>query len=642
MAEVNVMQQLSNSGTDTRSDDRYKAIGLDFNPFPLMPTPSKVKFVSGKDRKEKVRAILEQVERVKNGNSITMGIIGDYGLGKSHLLKHIEYKLSRDPETNPDENIVSYIHRPYDPREKCDLCYLCSSIIDYLNLSRKEDFLTSLAQRAFSKVAIKIIEKKQWNKLTKIRLKDKISYFSKKRTERYQKTVLPYLKNDFGSIYDMEEEIDFYKLKKAVIDEITEQFETKNSDRSDYIDTFFFEKITEMFFEDESDEAWNGIKEQFSRSNNEARKFIKTVINTAKYVDYRIFAILLDEIDQIPENELKMLLGELTIFIEESGEKAPPPNLLFVLSYTPKPELLSPFYERRLSSRIGLERISKEDTKEMIVDYLNEARGPCRSLTPFDEESIVSIWEKSRGGQIGDILKSCFWMIEEMADKRLRAIDALAEISKNMESDSGLVYLPPPKAITIPIKPSQLDRKRVLSLYDSKKRNAERSKLLEDAVRTLCKTQKNYSFDSFTITGVADKKRRLETKGGKKKSREVDIYLTGQKGKGPEEIIDIEIKAYDRYDRNNRNSVKLNELEGSFELLERKQIDKLIIFTVTDLNSEVQNKMREFENRVAGCQIDEDQLAQLIYSTDNNFFGRELKQEEAKQVALDIGLIEYL
>ena len=105
MVGVNAMPRSSSSNT------KYKDIGLDFNPFPLMPTPRRVKFVSGEDRKGKVRTIINQIMRVKNGDSITMGIIGDYGLGKSHLLKHIEYKLSRAPEMNPDENIVVYIHR---------------------------------------------------------------------------------------------------------------------------------------------------------------------------------------------------------------------------------------------------------------------------------------------------------------------------------------------------------------------------------------------------------------------------------------------------------------------------------------------------------------------------------------------------
>lgn len=622
------MQQSSNSNT------KYKDIGLDFNPFPLMPTPIRVKFVSGGDRKEKVRTIINQIMRVKKGDSVILGLIGDYGLGKSHILKHMEYKLSREPEMIPDENIVVYIHRPYDPREKCDLCYLSSLIFEYLDLTLKEDFFTYMMQKLYSKVAIKVIEEKEWKRFVRIHLRDKIFGFMKERIEWYRKTIISRLKNDFRNIYEMEEEINLYKLQKAVVEELKDHFETKNADRPNYVDIFFLEKIADMFFEDRREGAWEKISAQFTKSNKEARKFIKTVINISNYVGYRIFAVLLDEIDQIPEDDLKMFLGELTVFLEESGEKAPPPHLLFILSYTPKPELLSPFYERRLGLRIGLEKISKEDTREMILDYLNEARSPSKLLAPLDNESIVTIWQSCRGGEVGDILKCCFWTVEWIAEG-LELREALSKVLQNIESLPGS---PPPEATSELIKPSHLDRERVLALYDSKEGNAERSKELEDAVRTLCVALKNYPLNSVIITSVADRRRRLDTKGGKRKSREIDVYLTRKREKEPEEKIAIEVKAYKRKEK--MNYVKLNDLEGPFELLEKRVIDKLIILTVTDLDIEVLNKMREFRDRAAKCQIDEDQLAQLLYSTDKNFFGRELKKEEAKQVARATGLLE--
>ena len=283
----------------------------------------------------------------------------------------------------------------------------------------------------------------------------------------------------------------------------------------------------------------------------------------------------------------------------------------------------------------------------MIKDYLNEAinfsgsvklKEPVRSLDPFDDESVADIWEQSRGGQIGEILKSCFWKIEELVNNQPKQFGPPGEGLKEevLEPQMGQI---PVEEDSIPIKPSKLDRERVLALYDSKKRNSDRSKLLEDAVRTLCKAQKNHTLNSVTIRDVSDSRRRLDTKGGKKKTREVDIYLTRQKGKGPQEIVDIEIKAFNR---KKESCVKLNDLEGSFELLERKIIDKLIILTVTDLDNEVLNKMKRFGGKAAICQINESQLAQLIYSTDKSFFGRDLKKEEAIGVAEDIGLIEYL
>lgn len=632
MEEANAMQSLSN---------KYGDIGLSFNPFPLMPTPIRVKFVSGKDRKDKLKTIFEQITRVKKGMPVCVGIIGDYGEGKSHIMKHIEYRLSRDPETNPDENIAVYIHRPYDPREKCDLCYLCSLIIEYLNLSQREDFLSHLVQKLYATVAIQMLKAKEWKKITKINLGSRIlGYIYPKPLENFRIALVSGLENDFRSIVNMEEEIDFYKLRHMVIERLKINFETRNPDRSNYIDMFFLEKLTELFFEDHRDETLKGISDQFNRNNKEARKFLKTVLNLAGYVGYRIFALLVDELDQIPEEDMKMLLGEITVFLEETGEKAPPPNLMVILSYTPKPSLLSPFYMRRMGLKIGLGTVSKEDTREMILDYLNEARTPSKVLAPFDNQRVIDIWQASQG-RIGDILECCFWIIEEVTDRRLESVteDVLREVLTRYQA-KDLPALAPLDAVLIPLEPSKLDCERVLNFFESKQGAAERSKILENATRILCMALKNHPLDSTFITSVADRRRRLKIEGGRKKSREVDVYLTRQRINEPEKIIAIEVKAYKI--RKKRCYVKLEDLEAPFELLERKMVDKVIILTTADLDPDVINKMKGFKNKAVRCQLDDGQLAQLIYSTDTNFFGKELTFDEAKQVAEKIGLLEHL
>ena len=618
------------------SSTKYRHIGLDFNPFPLMPTPITAKFASGEDRKEKVRTITSQIARVKAGDSITMGIIGDYGLGKSHILRHIEYKLSEEPEMNPGENLVIYIHRPYDPREKCDLCYLCSLICECLDNALKEDFLAYLIRKLYSRVAIKVLETNEWKKLVRTGFGDSlVGFVRRQRSENHRKDLVSSLKDDFRSIYEKEEEVDFGKLRTAVIEELGGHFETRDADRPDYIDSFFLEQMADMFFEDMRQGAWERISTRFKTTNKEARKFLKTIVNISHYAGYRIFAILLDEIDQIPQPDLHMLLGELTLFLEESGEKAPPPHLFFILSYTPKLESLSSFYERRLALKIGLERISKEDTRDTIVDYLNQARRPSESLAPFDNDSVASIWHSCRGGEVGDILKCCFWIVEWMATGS-KLQEAVSRVLENTDA------LSPPPALEVTmdlVRPTPLDRERVLELYDSIEVNAERSKKLEDAVRALCISSRHCPLNSMVISSVASTRRMLNTNGGRKRSRAVDVYLTLHRGRAPEERLAIEVKAHKR---DSRNNVRLAELEGPFELLDRGSIDRLIILSVTDFDIEVLHKIRQYGNKALKCQLDDDQLAQLLYCTDKYYFGRDLRMEEARQVAGGIGLLELL
>ncbi|MDY6833174.1 MAG: hypothetical protein SVY53_00005 [Chloroflexota bacterium] len=616
-----------------KSSAAYESMGLKFNPFPLMPTPVMARFVSGADRKEKIQIITRQIMRVKSGDSITMGIMGDYGLGKSHLLRHIEYKLSEEPEMRPNENLALYIKRPYDPRRKCDLCYLCALICERLDSVVNEDFLPYIAQKLYAQVAIGLLEARQLKKLARDGFGDRVVGLVRRYgSDQHCKELIDYIKDDYRALYDREGEIDFARLREAVIEDVSKHLEMKDTDASNYVDGFFLRETLDMFFENRRQRAWRRISSQFSTTNEEARKFLKTIINLSRYVGYRTFVILLDEIDQIPEQELHTLLGELTLFLEESGDKGPPPHLLFILSYTPKLGLLTSFYERRLALQMGLERMSREDTIEMVTDYLNRARPASQSLEPFDEESIESIWHARRGGDVGDMLKSCFWVVECLAEGMdLKQAMDMALKNTDMPSPTNAVM-----ASVGLLRPMELDREKLLALYDSMDIASERSKIVEDASRILCRLLTNHPVESSVITSVASTRQRMDTNGGKRKSREVDVFLTLERDGGSEMRLALEIKAHRR---NAQEYVSVPELEGPLELLERGIIDRLIIITVTDLDIRASNRIREFNGAVAVCRLEADNLSQLLYCTDKYYYGRKLRSEEALQVAQDIGLL---
>ncbi|MDY6835641.1 MAG: hypothetical protein SVY53_12655 [Chloroflexota bacterium] len=626
---VNAMLRSSNNVS------RYNKIGLDTNPFPLMPTPATARFISGKEQKSKFQAIVRSIERVKAGNTMAMGIIGDYGLGKSHMLKHMEYRLNEDPEMKPHENLVVYIHRPYDPREQSDLCYLCALICEGLDSALGEEPLPYLMQKLYSKMLVQSLESEKASELLqKGNREGLLGFASRGKNERRKNDLIISLLNDFRCINELEEEVDFIRLRTRVRDDIWVHFETRDANRPNYVDALYLEDMVDMFFEDRRQEAWGKISDRFRSSNNEARKFLKTLVNVSCYAGYQIVAILLDEIDQIPQQALHMLLGELTLFLEESGVKGPPPHMLFILSYTPKLELITSFYKRRIAVTVGLERMSKRDTKEMIVDYLNQARHFNLALSPFDDESLERIWFGCNGGDVGDVLKSCYWVVEGLADG-IRLENAVSNVLKNED----VLCLQPSVSDTVElVRPTALISERVLEAYNSIETNAARSKKLEDSVRSLCFGLKGSPIGSTVIYDVAGTKRMLSTNGGKKRSRGIDVYLARHSAKGDEKLaIEVKIHGTDV-----KGYVTSSDLEGPFELVERKVIDRLIVFTITGLAADVLKRMKRFGNRVVSWQPDEDQLAQLLYSTNPYSFGRGLNSEEAMQVASDIGLLELL
>ena len=629
MVGVNAMLRSSSNVS------KYAKIGLDLNPFPLMPTPITARFISGQEQRNKFQAIIRTIERVKAGNTLAMGIIGDYGLGKSHLLKHTEYRLSEDPEMKPHENLVVYVHRPYDPREQSDLCYLCSLICESLDNALGEDPFPYLMQKLYSHILVQSLEATKNSDLLQRGSRDGLfSFTNRGKNERRKKNLISSLRNDFRDINEWEEEVDFLRLRAKVIDDIRAHFETRDINRPNYVDAFYLEEIVDMFFEERRQESWGKISNQFRSTNAEARKFLRTVVNILCYAGYQIVTVLIDEIDQIPQQSLHMLLGELTLFLEESGAKAPPPHMLFILSYTPKLESLTSFYKRRLAMTIGLERMSKEDNREMVVDYLNQARVYSRSVSPFDDASIERIWFGCNGGDVGDVLKSCFWVVEGLAEG-IALEDAVNSVLQNGDVLSSLPTIRSTEEL---IRPTPALCERELRSYNGIETHAVRSKKLEDSVRNLCVLLSDFSVGSGIVYNVANTKRMLSTNGGKKKAREVDVYLTRQGVKGELRMaIKVKVNKVD-----DPSPVRLSDLEGPFELVERRIIDKLIVLTTTDLDTGVMKKMETLGDRAVRWKPDEDQLAQLLYCTNPYSFGRGLNSEEAVQVVSNIGLLELL
>src|SRR5437870_3679535 len=95
------------------SAKQYRNLGLSENPFPYAPIPKDdpLVFCNQKDAMTSVGEMLSG--SLRTGRSSHMILLGSYGNGKTHVLKHIRSQLREDSDDRNSRSVVpAYASQP--------------------------------------------------------------------------------------------------------------------------------------------------------------------------------------------------------------------------------------------------------------------------------------------------------------------------------------------------------------------------------------------------------------------------------------------------------------------------------------------------------------------------------------------------
>ena len=400
-----------------KEDDKYKNLGLKFNPFPRSGTTNinSSDFYNQQlfpvDKKVKDQ-IVDFISHSLNDNYIdpedkfiSATITGDYGSGKTQLLMFVKYLLGEISSVQGKKNpYVIYIDNP-----GVNLLELVGAIISKIGEENFKKFIWS-----------KIISGIRANR----NLRDKLAKFENKSVSLFQDinpdpysdentiSYKKFLDSFIRYINTPKQRKEFENTFKEVLLDILEP-EVGNSILAHY----FYQLISEDYGVNKTWEALSsGSIRQLDKKETEIIKYIVRLIKEQGYSD---FFILVDEFEDITEGRLSKpqvdnYVYNLRTLLDEHREWC----LLFAMTGQALKKLrsVSPPLADRISSRlIVLQDFNNEEAKNIIINYLNIARDDKNSeLILFDDSGINKLNEIVEGNA-RNFLKYSYFLVEKAA-----------------------------------------------------------------------------------------------------------------------------------------------------------------------------------------------------------------------------------
>lgn len=568
------------------SSNKYLPLMLEANPFPLTPVPTRIWILGGESRINALKRIREEIEysfRLEEPK-IEM-LIGDAGSGKTHLALHLQYLLSQEKPSQP----FSYLSTIQDSVYRPSLIFFALKVVEALG---GEAFLKDLSLRLhqvlISRMAPGLLDEAVSTSIFSIIL----------GRGRTVSEILDRVLADFRSVGELVEKgvLDITKLVGIELQELSQISETK------------FESYKARRFTDPSLAKWilwlphpyygswgmKHINDYMRESDDNALKFLTTIVNLSKIVSNAPFVIVVDEVETLSEDNVDVFFHTLKRIVD-SG----PGGLFILLLLTPRmfEDLKSqrfrvaPAIVSRVSSApISLEKISVEEAKDIVDKYVRalyldkDGDGYTRM---FPVDSVKLLWANS-GGEIRRLLSECFTCIEILADRvkegpsEPRWVDTV--IAMEAIAKMGL----PIMEVVVPVEPDSDVRNQILARFYNIEKPSERNIVIEQAITTLIET------------GLGK-----ENLIGRKRKREVDLVFTDTTARGI--TVGVIIKALKP-----QEALRIDSIEPLIDLAKSRKLNKLILLTTSPLDPNSQNALKQFEN-VKIVFLDDNRVSTLIY-----------------------------
>ncbi len=381
----------------------YSKFYLKRNPFPAIGIPEETPSITV-DRELVVKRFQNVIwELLENGESIITVMVGEYGSGKTHLLKI--FKESVNTQLLPSQKALAvYIKTPGE-----DFSHLFFAFIDDIGF----DLLTQLSSRFTAKVM-----RSEPGLLKNI--------FNQETREKFKTSKI-----------SLEEVLEDLRLFQLATDLRVSIFEGINSDLSLAFTALIDPQLSSIAWkwllgESLTKEEKDEIHIHSSIEPKDTVKIFHDFIILLQRIGITNLVILVDELEKITllmKTKKDKYQDDLRRFIDDH-----PRNICFYLAIAPRqwsdltkePTALV----RRLKGNWHLLEDFKEDeTRELIENYLYSVRldqypgkkikdsfPSCDpSLYPFSEDSIASIAKKSKG-VVSDILLIARKALELLCD----------------------------------------------------------------------------------------------------------------------------------------------------------------------------------------------------------------------------------
>jgi len=616
-------------------NNKYSYLGLETNPFPFTPVPRRPWILGGKSRIEACNKIKNEIILSKSLNEPKINIIlGDLGEGKTHIAEYlVNYSLS-------SKQYKIFVHSIQDPMNKPTLSFLAIKAINSLG---GESFLKELSEKIILKTLKRNLEKIESRGILKLGVREKILCLMESNFKKQKiKEIIETLEGEPETIQRLMKKgtIDDESLIKLVEEEIRNAFDTdpRSVTLRNFVDLNIFREIILFpfsgYWKYYSKNRYGELVNKISKSEEDALKFVSTLVNLMKYISEETVVLIIDEIDALsPLENVNIFFHSLRELVDRG------PGSFYILLLC-VPRTWNSYLEHdqlgnvhAIRSRIGtkpiiLGPISLDEAIDIINKYLGAV-----SFTKEDklyekifEPGTIELLYRKSSANIRQLLVFCFHCIEYISQNKLSKVSY--DVIEKVLGEVGIPESQIPSEISL--EPDSDITKQIIKEFFSIEKPLERGKLLEKAVSEII----SKGLGKERNLG----KRRVST--GLKRRREIDIlfYDTMQRECG------IEVKAY-----NKERIIEPKQIEGFIELIKGSPIENFILISTSEISIDAKREIDKVSKQksVKINVLDEKQLATILYAT-NTFTERgrpelarqvELKKEEAISLLKSLGII---
>lgn len=404
----------------------YSLWGLKFNPFPSAGLP---RFFSlsplDADVKVKIKHFIRSTYvATKEEEYAGLTIIGDFGMGKTHIMKYLIEQINLLNEAslkNHNVNfsaITCFIDKPEDTPQS-----VVHKIVEQIGVDNIRKYIGRIILDKFKEKPDSFYERfksRQSTLFSKSKL-DWMKLFDEPVTSNYLEFLTKF--NEMGGDLKLLQEETRNIIKGMVVQDST------LADR--YMDLIFEEK--------KANSSWDILAGYVSNRNiqNKEVMFLNSVVKILRQVGFRQLYVFVDEFEDVSKlkgAKLSNYLITLNTLINQEKSWA------LIVSLTPEAlrkikEESAPLYDRLTSYKINLNQLDKNKANTLLANYLNLARDKeDTDLSPFVEKGIKEMLKTSKGNYRSFILLA-HKAIEVASAHNKKAID-----EKIVEKAKGLRY----------------------------------------------------------------------------------------------------------------------------------------------------------------------------------------------------------
>jgi hypothetical protein len=410
---------LRSKGITDDTNDRYKKLGLSFNPFPRagISDLNSSDFIISKlepidpEVKSSIDEFVIDSLFPNNPNSsdkyISAVVRGEYGYGKTQTLLFAKYRLDlfkQEKEYHKNPYVV-YIDNP-----GAKLTELIGTIISQIGDENFKRYLWNVviekvSNQASSKQQLLDFAPKGYALFT-----DDLDPFSPINTVNYKNFLDGWLKYLAPTPKRKKEFQDV--LKTLIVSFFATEFENST------VALYFYELLSENIG---INKTWEVLTSGGAKDLDKKEVYIiRAIVKLTKSQGFTDFYILVDEFETVTAGrlstpEIDRYFVNLRALIDKER------NWCSLFAMTP-PALSSlkrvspPLAERISSKIIDLKPLNLERAKTITLNYLNLAREESETIAPFDEQAIDTLRNLSKG-ILRVYLKSCFSLIQRAAEE---------------------------------------------------------------------------------------------------------------------------------------------------------------------------------------------------------------------------------